>query len=203
MPIKEACVGSYVEALTAYQKGADRIELCTNLSEGGTTPSYGTIAKTIKMITIPVMVIIRPRGGNFVYSNEEMEIMLEDIEICKKLGVYGVVIGILTPEGKVDEVNTKVLINKAKPMKVTFHMAFDEIENQEQALEQLVKLGVDRILTKGCKTCASDGQEHLKKLVNLADNRIIILTGGGVTAENYEALVNYTNVKEVHGTKIC
>lgn len=202
MPIKEACVGSYMEAKSAYQKGADRIELCTNLLEGGTTPSYGTIEKTVNNMTIPVMVIIRPRGGNFIYSDEEMDIMLKDIEICKKFSVYGVVIGVLTPESKVDVVNTKTLINKAKPMKVTFHMAFDEIENQELALEQLVVLGADRILTKGCKTCASDGQEHLKNLVTIAGGRIIIVAGGGVTADNYEELINCTKVQEVHGTKI-
>ncbi|PKM50014.1 MAG: copper homeostasis protein CutC [Firmicutes bacterium HGW-Firmicutes-7] len=202
MTIKEACVGSFIEAKSAYQKGADRIELCTNLTEGGTTPSYGTIAMTVKNITIPVLVIIRPRGGNFVYSKEEIDIMLEDIEICKKLGVHGVVIGALTPEGRVDEVYTKILISKAKPMQITYHMAFDELENQELALEQLVNLGVDRILTKGCKTCASDGRERIKKLVDLAGDRITIIAGGGVTADNYEELINHTKVHEVHGTKI-
>lgn len=200
--IFEACVGNIDEALEAEKRGASRIELCDNLMEGGTTPSFGTIALAKERIKIPFMVIIRPRGGDFCYSDEEFEVMKKDIELCKKLGVYGVVLGILDKENKVDEDRTKELVDMAKPMKVTFHMAFDEIEDKESALEALIELGVDRILTKGCKTKAFDGLETIKKLVEESKGRIEILPGGGVTKDNFRDLSQKTGVNEVHGTKI-
>ena len=128
MKIYEACVGSYNEAVRAEKLGANRIEFCDNLSEAGTTPSFGNIKKAINSLKIPVMVIIRPRGGNFEYSEEEVEIMIEDIKICKELGAYGVVIGALKGD-KIDLNTTKRLVEEAKPMNITFHMAFDEIED--------------------------------------------------------------------------
>ena len=198
----EACVGCYKEAKKAELQGADRIELCDNLGEGGTTPSYGTIYLATQNINIPIAVIIRPRGGDFVYSNDEFEIMKKDIVICKELGVETVVFGILNKENKIDIERTKELIDLASGLKVTFHMAFDEIDDKFEALNQLISMNVDRVLTKGCKTCALDGKNTLKNLVEKSDNRITILVGGGVTYKNYKELSNFIRCKEVHGSKI-
>ena len=198
----EACVGCYKEAKKAELQGADRIELCDNLGEGGTTPSYGTIYLATQNINIPIAVIIRPRGGDFVYSNDEFEIMKKDIVICKELGVETLVFGILNKENKIDIERTKELIDLASGLKVTFHMAFDEIDDKFEALNQLISMNVDRVLTKGCKTCALDGKNTLKNLVEKSDNRITILVGGGVTYKNYKELSNYIGCNEMHGSKI-
>lgn len=198
----EACVGCYKEAKKAELQGADRIELCDNLGEGGTTQSYGTIYLATQNINIPIAVIIRPRGGDFVYSNDEFEIMKKDIVICKELGVETVVFGILNKENKIDIERTKELIDLASGLKVTFHMAFDEIDDKFEALNQLISMNVDRVLTKGCKTCALDGKNTLKNLVEKSDNRITILVGGGVTYKNYKELSNYIGCNEMHGSKI-
>ncbi len=202
MYIKEACVGSFEEAKRAQQLGASRIELCDNLKEGGTTPSYGTIIQAKEYLDIPIMVIIRPRGGNFVYSKYEIEIMKKDIKLCKEVGVKGVVFGVLDENDFINKIVMKELIDLAKPLDITFHMAFDEIKDKEKALEELIELNVDRILTKGCKTNAFDGKKIIKKLTNKGENKIIILPGGGIIKENYLDIINYTKAKEVHGTKI-
>lgn len=202
MVLKEACVGSFKEAYEASLKGAHRIELCDNLAEGGTTPSYGTLKACRQLLGIPSMVMIRPRGGNFCYSEEEIMIMLSDIEICKSLGMEGVVFGALAPENTIEMKQMQLLISSAKPMQVVFHMAFDLIENQFDALEQLITLGVDRILTKGGAATAADGAEQIKALIQQANGRITILAGGGVNAGNYEEIVHLTGVTEVHGTRI-
>ncbi|GAA0743032.1 copper homeostasis protein CutC [Clostridium oceanicum] len=202
MYIKEACVGSFKEAKKAQELGASRIELCDNLKEGGTTPSYGTIIQTKSYLDIPIMVIIRPRGGDFVYSKYEIEIMKKDIELCKGLGVDGVVFGVLDENKLINKNVMKELVDLAKPLDVTFHMAFDEIKDKEEAIEELIELKVDRILTKGCKTNAFDGKEIIRKLTSKSKDKIIILPGGGITKENYLDIINYTKVKEVHGTKI-
>lgn len=202
MYIKEACVGSFKEAKKAQELGASRIELCDNLKEGGTTPSYGTIIQTKSYLDIPIMVIIRPRGGDFVYSEYEIEIMKKDIELCKGSGVEGVVFGVLDENKLINKNVMKELVDLAKPLDVTFHMAFDEIKDKEEAIEELIELKVDRILTKGCKTNAFDGKEIIRKLTSKSKDKIIILPGGGITKENYLDIINYTKVKEVHGTKI-
>lgn len=201
MAIYEACVGSYGQAVKAQSLGANRVELCDNLMEAGTTPSYGTIKKTVDNLSIDIMVIIRPRGGDFEFSTEEVEIMIEDIKVCKSLGVNGVVIGALKGN-KIDIEATKKLIEVAKPMSITFHMAFDEIEDKFEAIDTLVDLGVDRILTKGSKTSAPDGKENLKKYIEYANERIIIMPGAGVTKENREEILQFTGAKEIHGTKV-
>lgn len=201
MAIYECCVTNYNEAVKAEAKGANRIELCENLALGGTTPSYGTIKSVVNKLEIPTMVMIRPRGGDFEFNNEEVIIMLEDIRIAKSIGAHGVVIGALK-NGKIDLEITKKLIEEAKPMEITFHMAFDEIENQYEAIEQLIGLGVDRILTKGCLTNALDGKENIKKYIEYANNRIVIMPGCKVTYENKHNLMEYTSAIEVHGTKI-
>lgn len=201
MKIYEACVGNYNQAIKAEALGANRIEFCDNLLEDGTTPSYGNIKKTINTIKVPVMVIIRPRGGDFEYSKDEAEIMLEDVKMCKELGVYGVVIGAL--KGKsIDLEVTKKLVEEAKPMKITFHMAFDEIEDKNKAIDELVDLGVDRILTKGGAENALIGREALKSLISYAKDRIIIMPGKGVNKENREYILEYTGAKEIHGTRV-
>lgn len=201
MSVYEACVGNYSEAVRAEALGASRIELCDNLLEDGTTPSFGTIKKSVENLNIPVMVIIRPRGGNFEYSQDEADIMLQDIKICKDLGAYGVVIGAL--KGNTIDVDlTSKMVEAAKPMKVTFHMAFDSIDDKKSAIDELVKLGVDRILTKGGCENALAGKDTLKELIDYAKDRIIIMPGKGVNKDNREYILEYTGAKEIHGTKV-
>ncbi|MEN8076447.1 copper homeostasis protein CutC [Clostridioides difficile] len=198
----EACVGCYEEAKRAELQGADRIELCDNLLEGGTTPSYGTIYLAKKNLNIPIAVIIRPRGGDFIYSNDEFEIMKKDIELCKEIGVETVVFGILNKDNTIDIERTRELVELSNGLKITFHMAFDEIDNKMEALEQLISMGINRVLTKGSKTCAQDGKNVLKELVEKSSERITILVGGGVTYKNYKELSEYIGCNEMHGSKI-
>lgn len=201
MAIYEACVGNYIEAIDAEKRGANRIELCDNLMQDGTTPSYGTIKLAVEKTSVPVMVIIRPRGGNFEYSADEVEIMKEDIKVCRELNVHGVVIGALKGN-EIDLEVTKALIEESKGLSITFHMAFDEIEDKFKAIDTLVELGVNRILTKGGKANALEGKDELKALSNYADGRIIIMPGKSVTKENRDYILEYTNTVEIHGTKV-
>ncbi|MPQ42661.1 copper homeostasis protein CutC [Clostridium tarantellae] len=200
--ILEACVGNYREGKKAEELGADRIELCDNLLEGGTTPSYGTILLAKKNIKCDINVIIRPRGGNFIYSDEEFQIMKQDIQICKNIGVNGVVIGILNSKNKIDFNRTKELVDLCKPLSVTFHMAFDEIEDKKEAIEELISLGINRILTKGGTESAFHNIKTLKDLVEYAGKKIIILPGGGVNKYNYKKLAEEILAQEYHGSKI-
>lgn len=200
--LKEACVGSFMEAKKSFELGANRIELCDNLKEGGTTPSAGTIKMAKKYLDIPVFVIINPRGGHVIYSQEEVELMKHDIDVCKSLGVDGVVIGALTQDKQLDVEIMKSLIERARGMEITFHMAFDFVKDKEATMDRLIDLGVGRILTRGGSGSAIDNLENLKHLVEYADNRITILPGGGVTEDNYMEIVNETGAREVHGTKI-
>ncbi|MFW2490607.1 copper homeostasis protein CutC [Clostridium chromiireducens] len=201
MAIFEACVGNYEEAISAAKRGSDRIELCDNLMEGGTTPSYGTIRKTLEKLDIPIMVIIRPRGGNFTYTKDEIEIMKYDIQMCKDLGVHGVVIGAIK-ESKIDKEIIKELISLAKPLSITFHMAFDEIEDKYTAIDELVDLKIDRILTKGGAEDAISGKDTIIKLINYANGRISVMPGKGVNTDNRDFLLAYTGATEIHGSKI-
>jgi copper homeostasis protein len=210
----EACVETYEQCVFAEKNQAHRIELCADLAKGGTTPSFGLIKKVKENLKIPVFVIIRPRGGNFLYSNNEIDIMLYDIHICLSLRIDGFVFGILNSENCVDYYKNKILLNTIRSyeknnnldnkIQVTFHMAFDEIsiEKQKESIDLLVDLGFDRILTKGSKTNAIDGKEQIKRLVEYANNRIIIMPGGGVTKENFYIFIDNCGCKEVHGTKI-
>ncbi|MDX8335064.1 MULTISPECIES: copper homeostasis protein CutC [Cetobacterium] len=197
----EACVGSYAEALSAFKKGANRIELCENLFEGGTTPSYGTIKKA-RELPIPSFVMIRPRGGDFCYSPEEIEIMKEDIKVCKDLGVLGVVFGVLTKEKEIDYPLLKELIELSKPMSITFHKAFDEIKNPEDEILKLANLGINRILTSGQKSTALEGANSLNQFIKIAQNNIKIIVCGGVTYENFKEVSNLIPSTEYHGKKI-
>ena len=200
--IKEVCVESFSEALAAEKRGADRIELCDNLYLGGTTPSYGTIKMAMEKLSIPAFPIIRPRGGSFYYSKEEIEIMKEDIKICKSLGAKGVVLGVLTADNKVDFETLKELVDLASPMEVTFHKAVDELENPVEVIDRFVEIGVKRILSSGTKETALEGKNILNAMIKKADNRIIILIAGKVTNDNLDEVVAAIPSTEYHGKKI-
>jgi copper homeostasis protein len=193
----EVCVDAVESALAAQEGGADRVELCDNLIEGGTTPSAGMIALARKNLDIGLQVIIRPRGGDFCYSEVEFEVMQHDIELAKSLGADGVVIGILTPEGRVDLERNQKLIELARPLNVTFHRAFDMAKDPIQALENLITLGVDRILTSGQAFSVLEGLDLIAELVQRAEGRVIIMPGGG-TERNVPKVIAQTGVCEIH-----
>lgn len=180
----EVCANSVESAINAQKGGANRIELCENLFIGGTTPSFGCIIETLRLVTIPVNVLIRPRSGDFVYSEIEFQQMLKDIEICKQLGAHGIVSGILKPNGELDDHRTKELVRAAHPLEFTFHRAFDVILNPLEELERIIECGCSHILTSGQKANAQDGIMFLKTLNNLAKGRISIIVGGGVNPNN-------------------
>ncbi|WP_286034312.1 copper homeostasis protein CutC [Fusobacterium necrogenes] len=200
--IREKCIGSFLEALEAQELGAERIELCDNLAEEGTTPSYGTIKMVVEKLNIPAFVIIRPRGGDFYYTPEEIEIMKEDIKLCKELGVEGVVIGALNRDNTINYDAIKEMIDLAKPMSITFHKAIDELENPVAEVKKLANLGVDRILTSGTKETALEGQEILKEMIKEAGEDIIIIVAGKVTKDNLDEISKLILAKEYHGKKI-
>jgi copper homeostasis protein len=196
----EVCAGSVQSVIEAEKGGASRVELCDNLFEGGTTPSAATIEIACKSVKIPVYVMIRPRGGDFLYSDIEFEIMKRDISFAKKYGAAGIVIGLLLPDGAVDEQRTKelVVIAKKLDMGVTFHRAFDMSSHPLEALETVIMTGGDRILTSGGENKAIDGKKSIKELVTAANGRISIMAGSGVNPENVRDLIEYTGIKEVH-----
>jgi len=200
--IREKCIGSFLEALEAQELGAERVELCDNLSEGGTTPSYGTIKMVVKKLNIPAFVIIRPRGGDFYYTPEEIEIMKEDIKLCKELGVKGVVIGALNRDNTINYDAIKDMIDLAKPMSITFHKAIDELENPVTEVKKLANLGVNRILTSGTKETALEGENILREMIKEAGEDIIIIVAGKVTKDNLNEISNLIPAKEYHGKKI-
>lgn len=196
----EVCAGSVHSVIEAEKGGASRVELCDNLFEGGTTPSAATIELSCQLVKIPVYVMIRPRGGDFLYSDIEFEIMKRDIILAKKYGAEGVVFGLLLPNGFVDEQRTNHLVTIAKELKmgVTFHRAFDMTQNPYDALEAIINAGCDRILTSGAKNKAIDGKEMIKNLVALAGGRISIMAGSGINPGNVGHLIDYTGINEVH-----
>lgn len=200
--VKEACVGSYSEAVSAEKRGADRVELCDNLDVGGTTPSYGTIKTTVEKLKIPVFVMIRPRGGNFCYNKNEIEIMKKDIELCKTLGVKGIVLGVLTKNDEIDYPLLKELINLAAPMEVTFHKAIDDLENPVLEIKKLAEIGVKRILSSGTKAKALDGKDILNKMIAEANCDITVIVAGGVTTDNFDEVSKEIVSTEYHGKKI-
>ncbi|MFA7418820.1 MAG: copper homeostasis protein CutC [Melioribacteraceae bacterium] len=196
----EACVDSVESSLNAQQGGADRIELCADLLEGGITPSYAMLKLVMEKLSISVNVLVRPRGGDFLYTDHEFEVMKKDIEFCKQIGVNGVVIGILNDDGTVDKIRTQELIEVARPMFVTFHRAFDMTRDPIEALSVLIELGVERLLTSGQEANVYKGISTLKKMVEYADNRIVIMPGGGVTETNIKEVVEKTSVNEIHAS---
>lgn len=196
----EVCANSVRSAIAAQEGGAIRVELCDNLPEGGTTPSYAQIALAKKTLSIKVYPIIRPRGGDFLYSELEFNLMKEDIKVCKSLNCDGVVIGILKADGSVDKERCAELIEAAKPMPVTFHRAFDMSNDLEKALEDIIELGCERILTSGGEASALKGADILAKLIKQAQGRIIIMPGAGVSSNNISDIIKITGAKEFHAS---
>lgn len=195
----EICACNFQSVLNAENAGAHRIELCSELAVGGLTPSFGLLKHTINNSKIPAFVLIRPRSGNFTYSESEFEIMKQDIQICKELGFAGIVSGVLNQDNTVDIQRTKQLIELSKPLPFTFHRAFDWVPNPFEALEQLINLGADRILTSGQSTSAENGIEILKQLKKKAKNQIIILPGVGINAQNAK-LFKDNGFTEIHAS---
>ncbi|WP_223815877.1 copper homeostasis protein CutC [Adhaeribacter rhizoryzae] len=194
----EICTDSVISSVTAQEAGATRVELCAGLFEGGLTPSAGLISLTRQQITIGLHVLIRPRGGDFCYSEEEFEIMLRDIALAKEMGCDGVVIGILNLDGTIDVARTNALIAAAQPMSVTFHRAFDMTPEPFVALNELIQMGVARVLTSGQERTVLEGSELIAQLVQAANNQIIIMPGGGITERNIARIRRETNAPEFH-----
>lgn len=198
MIVLEACVDSIEAAAIAASAGADRVELCADLVEGGTTPSIGAIERAGVDVAAEVMVMIRPRGGDFVYSRRELAIMERDIEAVREAGAAGVVFGCLTPEGDIDRAATRVLMQETGELSVTFHRAFDLSRDPHAALESLIDLGVDRVLTSGQEPTAPQGLELIADLVRAAGNRIIVMPGVGIDADNILRVATATRAREFH-----
>jgi copper homeostasis protein len=194
----EACVDSVPSALAAEAGGAERVELCDNMIEGGTTPSAGTIAEAKARLRIPVFAMIRPRGGDFLYSDVEYGVMRRDIGHARALGADGVVLGLLDRGGAVDVERTAALVEAARPLPVTFHRAFDVARDPEEALEALIRLGVARVLTSGQAPTAPEGAALIAGLVRQAGERIGILPGCGLDETNLREFVGRTGAREVH-----
>ena len=194
----EVCVDSVEAAIAAQAGGADRVELCADLLEGGTTPSAATIQLTREHLKIDMNVIIRPRGGDFCYSDIEFETMRRDIQSAKAWGANGVVIGILEADGSVDTTRTQALVQAARPMSVTFHRAFDMTREPLTALEELISLGIDRVLTSGQEASVLEGLELITELVRRAGERMIVMPGGGINERNIRKIVEHSGVREVH-----
>ena len=194
----EICANSVASCMTAQEGGADRVELCSGIPEGGTTPSYGMIRNARESISIGLNVIIRPRGGDFLYSENEIQEMLYDIRAAKELGADGLVFGCLRPDGSVDMGNMKILMEAAGNTPVTFHRAFDHTSDPFKALEDIIELGCERILTSGCMPSAAEGAKLLAQLVDKAAGRIIIMPGCGVNESNIAGLARLTGAREFH-----
>jgi copper homeostasis protein len=206
--ILEIATSDFLTTKSAVEGGADRIELCANLAEGGTTPSYAHIKKCKESFSIPIFPIIRPRGGDFLYTKDEFEIMKNDIKLCKELGCEGVVIGMLNMDGTIDMTRTSELIDLAYPLEVTFHRAFDRCKDPFVALEELIEVGCQRILTSGQQPSVgsresvvdSQAVDLIAQLNKLADDRVIIMPGSGVRKENIKLLAEKTGCTEFHSS---
>jgi copper homeostasis protein len=198
----EICADSVSNAFVAQSAGAQRIEFCAGLPEGGTTPSPAQIKEARKLLHIPLYVLIRPRGGDFLYDDLEFDIMKSDIHFCGQTGCDGVVIGLLRLDGTVDAERSRELtaIARQYTMSVTFHRAFDRSNNLFQAMETIIELGCERILTSGGYDKATEGAEIIRQLIEKAGKRIIIMPGSGITPENAGELIRKTGLKEIHGT---
>jgi len=196
----EIATSDFITTKAAVAGGADRIELCANLAEGGTTPSYGMIQQCREAFTVSLFPIIRPRGGDFLYTEEEFAIMQHDIKVCKELRCDGIVTGILQRDGDVDIKRMTRLIELAHPMPVTFHRAFDRCSNPFEVLEELIQMGCERILTSGQKPTAPEGVELIAELNRMAGHRIHIMPGSGVRADNIRMLAEKTGCNEFHSS---
>ena len=195
--IIEVCAESYEYALKAEKAGADRIELCKDLHLDGLTPDYESAKKTINSLNIPVFILIRPREGDFIYSDEEFELMKQDILKFKEMGCKGIVSGVLNNDKSIDIERTQELVELSKPLEFTFHRAFDIVSSPLNEIENLIRLGVDRVLTSGQKDKAIDGLDLLLKLKNISKNRLVIMPGSGISKNN---LKNFELFNEIHGS---
>lgn len=198
--IIEIATSDFTTTQSAVEGGADRIELCANLAEGGTTPSYGTIRLCRDKFSVALFPIIRPRGGDFLYSNDEFELMLKDVALCKELGCDGIVSGFLLKDGFIDIARTAALRETAYPMEFTFHRAFDRCKDPFAALEQLQQLGCDRVLTSGQQPTVTEGMDLVARLQEASGDRIIIMPGSGVRKENIRLLADKTGCTEFHSS---
>jgi len=198
--IFELCAETIDACIAAREGGAHRIELCSALDQGGLTPSHGLVRAAVEQSAIPVHAMIRPRGGDFIYTDAELALMKDDIEHIKTLGVAGIVLGVLRNDGTVDSDTTRSFVELASPMKVTFHRAFDSAPLLEEALEQVIAIGCDRILTSGGQRTVKAGAETLARLVIQANERIDIALGGGLRLQTAASVACVTNAKHFHGS---
>jgi copper homeostasis protein len=196
----EICVDSVESSVNAEAGGADRLELCGALEVGGITPGAGTITSVLNNVSIPVHIMIRPRGSDFLYSDSEFEVMRRDIEFAGESGAAGIVLGILTSDGRIDVERTTYLVEHARPMSVTFHRAFDMTADAMVALEDIIAAGADRLLTSGQTNSAFEGAELIRELVEAARERIVIMPGAGLNERNLAELVRITGASEFHMT---
>ena len=197
----EVCANSFISANEALEGGARRIELCQDLENGGTTPSAAVIQLSVEKLKkegLDIFVLIRPRSGNFIYSDLEFEVMKRNVLFCKENNVDGVVIGLLSTDGKIDLSKTAQLVELAQPMQVTFHRAFDCVNDPFEALEQIIELGIQRILTSGQQSTAMEGHILIQKLIEKANNRIIIMPGSGINSTSILKLAELIQAKEFH-----
>ena len=194
----EVCVDSAEAAVAAQEGGADRVELCSDLLEGGLTPSHGTLTVARQRLRIGIMAMVRPRGGDFCYTDTEFAVMREDLLAAKRLGANGVVFGVLNPDGTVDRDRTAELTALARPLPVTFHRAFDVSRDPFEALETLIELGVNRVLTSGQEPTVLEGLELIVALVKRAAGRIIVMPGGGITERTAGRIVHMCGAGELH-----
>ena len=194
----EVCVNSLASALAAQEGGADRVELCDNILEGGTTPSLGMMEIVRRKLNIGLHVLIRPRGGDFLYSRDEYAVIKKDVNASKQVGVNGVVIGFLTADGKIDRERTEEITRMARPMSVTFHRAFDMCRDAVEGLETLIEIGVDRVLTSGLKNKAEEGAALLAELRKQARGRIIVMPGSGIDENNIGKIHRIVKASEYH-----
>jgi copper homeostasis protein len=198
--ILEICADSVESALAAERGGAHRIELCSNLLEGGVTPSSGLVSTVRSKIGIKVYVMIRPRGGDFCYSADEFETMQQDVLMAKQLGADGIVFGILHEDGEIDIGRARHLINVARPLQATFHRAFDMSRELDKSLSEVIETGADRLLTSGGEQNVEDGIPAIAKLVHAAGHRIVVMAGGGITESNAHFVIGATGIREIHAS---
>ena len=200
--IKEACCEGFTEGINAEALGANRIELCSNLAVGGLSPSFNEVKEALKFLNIPVFVMVRPREWNFIYTKKEEELMIQEIRNLKNIKVEGIVIGSLNNKGEIDTEFMKEVVKIAKPMNITFHKAIDEVKDYNKAIEQLIEIGIDRVLTSGKKDKAEDAIGFLKTINRLYGNDITFVAAGNITKDNLDSLNNKLDFKEYHGKSI-
>jgi copper homeostasis protein len=196
----EICCFNLKSAIIAQNAGARRLELCADQAAGGTTPSFGVIKTAREKLQIPLYPIIRPRSGDFLFNDEEFEIMMNDVALCRQIGCDGVVIGMLNPDATIDKKRCEKLAQLAYPLGVTFHRAFDYLKNPQQGLEDIIEIGCERILTSGQQPTAMEGWELIVQLIQQAANRIIIMPGSGIRSSNIIELEQKTKAEEFHSS---